>query len=637
MTGKDLLTGLGGIEAKWIAEAETADLTGEQERVLRLHPARVPRRRPLLVAAIIVLTLLLVGCAAVYALSMRDMKVADQAATRPVIADDGMNILGYTDTTEQVLTLAGLKGSPGFQAAQEWYTFKREYDPDHQIQMELAQNKQIPEFPAEYGAYSLYSQEMKDKLDEILAKYDLKPAGAWLAFRTLDTMLGAMGLEKIQTPAEGTEVMITDGGCRENGNFCLYLSFLLPQGEDTEVEATSGVLRWNRSDCFSDDLAAIEDTGDWKEWNYTTASGAQVLLIRSPSDWRGWIICRREEGVLSLQLEARSDLGYNDGEKSWWDYQYMTDWQMERVADAIDFGIQPKTVTQADVDSQSPASDNGYTVKLKDVRTDGYLAAVTLSVTAPEGTVLTHSPEEGEKNGCIIKPAGRFSHFLHPTAGSVDGWLDDWELVDDGDGLDHTQDIRYTQLVCMEDGSTPYAQGSVWDLELDNLAMYYWDDTRSASVEDILSEGTWSFPITFGRDDGDYREVELLSGPLASQAVVGFGLDGSDALEGVEITSLKLRENTLSIAFRCDESMEAAYGESIALSIDFTAYSDRANGRFGRLRVVMEDGREIEFWNGVHDKGSCVRTYQAMEPVDLDQAAYVELIDGTKLTVPGRE
>ena len=45
------------------------------------------------------------------------------------------------------------------------------------------------EFPAEYDAYNLYSQEMKDKVDEIAGKYNLKLAGASVENRSEKALL----------------------------------------------------------------------------------------------------------------------------------------------------------------------------------------------------------------------------------------------------------------------------------------------------------------------------------------------------------------------------------------------------------------------------------------------------------------
>lgn len=279
MTGKDLLMGLNFINGKLVEEAENCDFS---ELETRRHPMRSSQtlKKGLLIAAAIAVTLLLVGCAVVYALKVQDMKIGDIMETRPVLATDGISIIGYEDVSCQVLTLAGMKGTPGYQAALEWYAFKQEYDPDRAIQRSVWGN--YPEFPEEYASYRLYSQEMKDKLDEILETYDLKPAGASLDFRTLKNMCAALGVERIQTADNDVSIKVNSGVCRENGNFCLCMDIGLPEDGENQINATTGSLLWSRKDCFSEDLITIADTGDWQEWNYKTASGSNVLSFAPP-------------------------------------------------------------------------------------------------------------------------------------------------------------------------------------------------------------------------------------------------------------------------------------------------------------------------------------------------------------------
>lgn len=139
---------------------------------------RSSRKKLFLLAAVIAAALILAGCALVYVLKMQNLQVDEQVSTVPVIDEDTGLSAGTAPVIQPVLTLAGLEGSPSHQAAKEWYDFKRAYDPDHLKQVTLAQENKIPEFPSQYAAYNIYTQEMKDKLDEIVQKYDLKYMGS---------------------------------------------------------------------------------------------------------------------------------------------------------------------------------------------------------------------------------------------------------------------------------------------------------------------------------------------------------------------------------------------------------------------------------------------------------------------------
>lgn len=606
MNGKELLQAMDYVQGKYIEEAETAMLPKQRLTLLK----------PLLVAALIAMTMLLVGCAVVYVWKMQNIQVGEQTETKAVLAENGIDILGYEEVNQQVLTLAGLKGSPGYQAAMEWFRFKQDYDPEHILHMQMISDGTVPDFPEEYGDYNLYSQEMKDELDRILADHGLKPAGATLEFRTLKNMCAALGVERIQKVENGVTVNVTGGGCRENGNFTLMLDFLLPEAPENEIYATWGNLRWNRKDCFSEDLIAIENTGDWKEWNYTTASGNEVLIIRADSDWRGWILCEREEAILSLELGARRDLGNNDGERSWWDYLYLTDRQMEQIADAVDFGIQPRTATQADVDNQpapsNEATQDGYTVELKDIKTDGQIAYLTIGITAPEGKIISRTTRPGYEEEPYHIITANYNSFK-PVNGEYHSGSFPMNPQEDGDGLDNTQNFVIEAEATMTDGSCPFGPGSVWRLRMEDLIYTYYDKERYTAVDEVLAEGEWVFDITFGEDNGDFREIEFMQEPVTLTAETGFRMDGSSVYEDIKTTSLIIRSMSAALKYEDDGA-------------PYFTRNDR------QIYAVMKDGTRVQLQDSMGGGGVL---YFKIEPaIDPEQIDYVLLTNGTKLMAP---
>ena len=104
--------------------------------------------------------------------------------------------------------------------------------------------------------------------------------------------------------------------------------------------------------------------------------------------------------------------------------------------------------------------------------------------------------------------------------------------------------------------------------------------------------------------DGDFRALELLSEPITAKACVGWKLDGTDAFEELEITSMKLRSH--SIELTCERE-----------SADFFCFT----GQFSY--VVMKDGSRMEFYSSSFPQA-----------VDLDQVACIILADGTQLEIP---
>lgn len=603
MKEKRMFQALGNVSDKFIEEMYGPN-EAQQKKTSR-HPAR----KMWLIAAIVAAMVLLMGCA-VYVLKMQDMNVGQEEVTYDAFDYDTMEYLGQKTYTQEVFSLAGLEGTPAYLASKEWYEFKQNYDPDYKILDTVKGN--YPVFSAEYDAYGLYSQEMKEQLDLILQKHRLKPMGARLEFRTLRNMLAALEIEKIQTVENQVTINVASGGCYENGNFSLSLDFKFPEADENELGATWGMLRWNRADCFSDDLFAIEQTGDWKEWNYTTESGDDVLIIRSPSDWRGWIICKHGDGIMSLQVEARQDAWNNVDGKTWTDERFLTDKQMEQLADAIDFAIQPRVATQEDVKKQpappDEATQDGYTVKLKSVETDGWIARIVMSVTAPAGKIINRNPNPGMEEVYYNIGTTNLDSF-EPKTGRDSSGSGGWNAEEDGDGLDNTQNLVLEARYTMDDGSAPFAPGKTWIIRFEDLVGSYWDSKNVKTVEEHLATGEWTFEVTFDESNGDYGEIELLTEPIEVGVSTGWKPDGTDVVESVTVSSIKLRKYSLTITHD---------------GPNYTGFSF-INGQ--RMYAVMKDGSEIEILG-------TGRIYQAYGEIDLEQLDHIKLADGTKIFAP---
>ena len=609
MNGKDIFLGLKYVGEDLIEEAEYGSFPKRSAKPAEARNAGRVLRRPFLLAAIIALMLLLVGCVVVYVLKMQNLNLGQSEVSYDAYDYDSMEYLGKETYTEEVFTVAGLKGTPEYEAAREWFAFRQSYDPDGTIQSAVWGN--YPQFPEEYSSYYLYSQEMKDVLDGILDKYGLNPVGAALEFRNTRNLCAALGIQRLQTTENAVTIRIKDGGCYENGNFQLNLDIQLPESSKNELDATWGVLRWNRSDCFSGDVIAVRDIEDWKEWNYTTSNGTEVLIIRADSDWRGYILCKRVEGILSLQVETRKDLWNQEAGNTWAEERFLTDTQMEQIADAIDFGIQPRVATREDVENQPGISEkltqDGYTVAIKSLETDGWIAKIVMSITAPEGTVISRNPHVGfEEEAYHLGPAN-FDNFECRNGNAVSS-SGGWNLTDDGDGQENTQDIVMVNSVRMEDGSAPFGPGKVWELYFADIAGSYWDDTYTEHV-DILAEGEWLLPITFDETIGDYTERELLREPVTVGASVGWRPDGTDVVEPVTVTSFTLRKFSATITHSGVEGTDFSF----------------LNGEF--LKVVMKDGSWVQLTGG----GSLYETDQPMDPELVDHILFA---DGTKITAP---
>lgn len=125
-----------------------------------------------------------------------------------------------------------------------------------------------------------------------------------------------------------------------------------------------------------------------------------------------------------------------------------------------------------------------------------------------------------------------------------------------------------------------------------------------------MAEGEWQFPITFDEQNGDYRELELVSEPITMQASIGWDEKGVDTLEAFRVTSVKLRSQSISLTADMEDKIYA----------DFF-FVNRSN-----TYVVMRDGSMAEAMNQVFQ-----------QPIDLNEVDYVLFADGTKLPVPAKD
>ena len=612
MNGEDLFRGLNYVNAKFIDEAETVTELQGEKKMLSL-------RRPVLVAALIALLLMLVGCAVVYVLRMKEINIGQRQTYQDVFEYDpesgqAVAYLGQEAVTEDVLTLAGIQGSRNYQAAQEWFAFKQAYDPDGEIKASVWKN--LPQFPEEYAYYDLYTQEMKDKLDEILEKYDLNLIGRAVPFKTEELTLKALGLENIAVPGSNALMELDYAAYQECGNLNMDFNFIIPgTAEEKDLETRCHIFYMHK-DAFTEDVISLGEMETWKEWNYTTASGADVLIFRSPEDWRGYIFCDMPNYTVTLRFTFIDEQYTRDiTGKTTHEQKFMTDQQIERLADAIDFSIEPQLVEGWETLNAEAAGTaeviNGWSIELKSVYSDGNNARITLGITAPEGVNLL----EHEGYPLQLDHSNRWGFFEQVSEGSsnVSGG---YGAEDDGDGKANTQNVVLDYSAGteqMRDGEVPFAEGKVWTIYWQDICAAYLNEQTNEPENYLLAEGTWSIDVVF--EDVITEELELISEPIQTQVAYGWDFQGNDVYQNTMITSFILRPMSASIICDLDD-----------IAPDFLTVGDRC------VHVVMKDGSQVAFYGD--SGGSGIQNLQTDTPIDLEAVSYLLLPDGTKLTAP---
>lgn len=305
MNGKELLIGIGTIHPRYYEEAETEVLS-----------ARKRIRRPLLIAAIVALTALLVGCAVAYALSAADLKLGTYHHTMPHYIDADGNKVPEAEITRDVISLQGISGSPNFLAAREWFEFEQGYDPDHRL-LDEADNNPIT-VSSDYDAYFVYTQEMVNKIDEITQKYNLKLAGEFAGFQEYEMGLffDALGFDKLHR--DDAEIVYSSGYLYACGNFQVEFVLNMP---DLRI---TGSCRFNGKDYFDTVFASTDTNGAYEEWNYSTVIGQEVLILAGEHNVQ--VFCDREDAFQSLHLNCGG----------------MTKDEIEQIVECFDFTIVPQ-------------------------------------------------------------------------------------------------------------------------------------------------------------------------------------------------------------------------------------------------------------------------------------------------------
>ena len=300
MTGKDLFIALGDISLRYYDEAENDTIASSQ--------GHKSLRRPLLIAAVIVLTLLLVGCAVIYVLSLERLIVVDHTNEMVSALENGKSETifdGNTETlpettagpfvAEKVLSLQGYEGSPSYNALQEWLTYAAEYT------MQNPELRFTSEFqrPEAYTNYPCYSQEMVDKVDEICSKYGLHLLGKPLFITDAEGMK-ENGLSGVLS--EEAMPRCFYGHLYQDGSF--VASGELEFSADYE-KIVQFQMRNIKKDAFYTVHLGLNNISGFVQWNYTTQDGYSALLALN--DTTGLIFVENEGRFISIIIDEVPD------------------------------------------------------------------------------------------------------------------------------------------------------------------------------------------------------------------------------------------------------------------------------------------------------------------------------------------
>lgn len=196
-------------------------------------------------------------------LGLRDVLLPEKGSVN-VLDEDGAVVPGET-ALRDLISLSGYQDTPESRALAEWQAFLEAYDRDGAIIRQIGNSP--TGFERDYGLYQVYTQEMADKLEEIVSRYRLKLHGS------METVLPtvwplAVGKDFLR---EGNTAW--SGYIYENGTFRYDGEAALDGYGIVEYQFSRNV-----RGSFDEVVLNIGDLTDFQEWGYRTADGTTVAL-----------------------------------------------------------------------------------------------------------------------------------------------------------------------------------------------------------------------------------------------------------------------------------------------------------------------------------------------------------------------
>ena len=344
MKAIDLLIGFGSVKDSYVISAEEFRQGKQKAQVKRLST-----RKMWLIAAVIALMLLLVGCAVIYVLRMQDMKVGEYSFYVPTEYDENGNVIPVE--TQEPITLLSLQGT-NMEALAEWLAFTNSYDQDGTILIEADGAGSEWELPDNYQlTYGCYSQEMVDKLDEIVNKYHLKLLSSYIPLNYYESsvLLNSLGLKGLVKTDPDVQVEYGDGDFHIEGTFTLNMEISLDMG-DWSWEQGSASYRYSMKDYFDPLTGSMLESHDYTQWDYTRKDGKKVLLVLNEGTAR--IYADLPKAFISIYLDPVICVDGNEVS--------MTQDALQQLAELFDLSIEPQPTTMEQVEKYKAEAQAQY-------------------------------------------------------------------------------------------------------------------------------------------------------------------------------------------------------------------------------------------------------------------------------------
>lgn len=400
MTALELLEAIGQAQDAYIQEALAPRESAAPAPRLRL-------KRALLIAAVIAMALLLVGCAVVYVLNLQDMKIAEHTYSQTAYTTPDGETVPATEWTEMVFSLQGYNNSPAQMALQEWLEYLDSYDPDHSLLN--ANNRNESGLPDNYYInYGCYTWEMADHLNALLAKYHLKALGTnnYCQRWQYQILFDALQLNSLHREDANAEVTYLGGYFTPEGTFKADLKLALTDAGPQWSQEVGADFRYALTDSLYPAAGGVKNIAAVEQYHHTLTDGTELLLALNGD--AAWIICDKGNAFITINLYQLSD---HEGEP-------FTKDVLMQFADVFDFSIVPQAADMANVEQLFAQSVEPYNPAVH-----GYYIGFSID---PDGT---WHPPEGY--------SGSIASYLTYVQKNAEPENQYYALMDlDGDGVD---------------------------------------------------------------------------------------------------------------------------------------------------------------------------------------------------------
>lgn len=303
----------------------------EKKRSMKKQSAKLGFR----LAAGVVAGCLLIGTAAyaVYYFGLKDMGTGKTKVPDLSVSVEEPGDVNPEDISEDIpeievdmISLAGIEGSPEHKADVEWQEFLESYDQDESILATVGNNP--TGFEEEYGEYLCYSQEMADKIDDICEKYGLQKLSGFELPEDYEGLCSSAEVgDFLGGSTEDAEAVYIAGWFYADGSFNVDGSAVI---SGSSFVTTDYQLSRTMKGTFHGTILNVWDMDGYREWNYTTKNGESVLLATNGST-KALIIVERENSFVTINVLGDIMKGtFGIGEE-----------ELEKLAEAFDFSVIP--------------------------------------------------------------------------------------------------------------------------------------------------------------------------------------------------------------------------------------------------------------------------------------------------------